>query len=298
MEIFKQLMRLKEHLAIWAFVIVLSILMLVVQHYASGLTKVFWLSLIPSIIIDSLFILIASYFIAYLLKKNEDSRVKIKVFKMLGKRYEKMIVNLGKDYITFLTKNSIEIADDVNNKVDIKRQLQELYTNTQSYVKSDFLKVGFEVNVVDNSIKTGNIFDNVKKTYLSVQQFTYYFKQKNSQEIDSFVSKYISVLPEELRESLFKVEDTLQSGIFTTGIEFGLPIDTSNAEFSPEEFAFVFKELGEEIYYLMTYFDKIQEVDTSKKFKGGLSRHFTAENLILSLLYLMLIYIIVYFLRM
>lgn len=64
---------------------------------------------------------------------------------------------------------------------------------------------------------------------MSVQQYTYYFKQKNSKEIDLFISKYISVLPDDLRES-----HTLQSAIFTTGIEFGLSSDTSNAVFSPD----------------------------------------------------------------
>jgi len=289
-------MTLKEHIAIWVFVIVLSIAMLTTQYFVEGLTKTFWLSLIPNVIIDCLFILIASYFIAFLLQKSQEKRVKNKVYKMLGKRYEKMIMNIAKDYITFLTKKPSKIADDIFNMADIKRQLKGIYTNTQDYVKSDFLRSGIDVNIVDNTIKTGNIFDNVKETKWSVQQYTYYFKQKNSKEIDEFISKYISVLPDELRESLFRIEDTLQSGIFTTGIEFGLTIDTSNAVFSPDEFALVFKELGEDIYFLLTYFEDMQEADdSSKKSKGGLAHLLTAENFILSLLWLMLIYIMIDF---
>ena len=137
---FKKLMTLKEHITIWAFVIVLSIVMLVIQHYANRLTKVFWLSLIPSIIIDSLFILIASYFIAFLLQKNEERRAKNKVYKMLGKRYEKMVMGLAKDYITFITKKPCETKGGINNMEDVKEQVYSLNTDMKTHIQSDFFK--------------------------------------------------------------------------------------------------------------------------------------------------------------
>ncbi|WP_430507765.1 hypothetical protein [Rossellomorea marisflavi] len=293
---FKKLMTFKEHIAIWAFVIVLSTVMLVIQHYANGLTKVFWLSLIPSIIIDSLFILIGSYLIAYLLQKNEEKRAKNKVYKMLGKRYENMVMGLAKDYITFITKKPCETKKDVNNRVDVKEQVFSLYTNIKNHVKSDFLSKNIEVLLFNPQIQSNNIFDMFQEIQWSVQQYTKHFKDENSKNMDSFITKYISVIPEDLRERLFKVEDTLQSGIFTTGMDFNVQLNTTNAIFSPDEFALVFKELGEDIYFLLTYFEEIQEADdASKKSKGGFAHLITAENIIQSLLWLMLIYIIIDF---
>lgn len=293
---FKKLMTLKEHIAIWIFVIVLSIVMLVIQHYRTGLTEVFWLSLIPSIIVDSLFILIGSYFIAYLLQKNEEKRAKSKVYKMLGKRYEKMVMGLAKDYINFITKKPCETKGDINNIEDVKKQVLNLHTNIQTHVKSDFLSKHVKVVEFNSKVQTNNIFDMLKEVEWPAQQYTKYFKDKNSKDVDLFITKYISVIPEDLRERLFKVEDTLQSGIFTTLMDFNIPLNTTNAIFSTEEFALVFNELGEDIYFLLTYFEEVQEADdASKKYKGGPSHLFTAENFILSLLWLMLIYIMIDF---
>ncbi|MFK4411499.1 hypothetical protein ABH961_000036 [Bacillus sp. RC251] len=292
MKKFKKLMTLKEHIVIWIFVIALSIVMLIIQYYRTGLTEGFWLSLIPSIIIDSLFILIGSYFITYLLQKNEEKRAKNKVYKMLGKRYEKMVMELAKDYINFITKKPCETKGDINNIEDVKEQVLNLHTNIKTHVKSNFLSENVKVLEFDSTVQTNNILEMFKEVGWTVQTYTKYFKVKNSKDMDSFITKYISVIPEDLRERLFKVEDTLQSGVFTTPMDFNVPLNTTNAIFSPEEFALIFKELGEDIYFLLTYFEEIQEAENaSKKFKGGLFHLFTAENFILSLLWLMLIYI-------
>ncbi|MEE3954134.1 hypothetical protein [Peribacillus frigoritolerans] len=295
---FRKLMTLKEHITIWTFVIVLSIVMLIIQHYAKGLTKEFWLSLIPNVIIDCLFILIASYFIAFLMQKFEERKAKNKVYKMLGQRYEKMVMGLAKDYITFITKAPCETKEDINNMEDIKEQVLSLHTNIKTYIKSDFLSKSIKVLVFNPQSQTKNIFDMFQEVQCSVQQYTKHFKDENSKNMDSFITKYISVIPEDLRERLFKVEDTLQSGIFTTGIDFNVPLNTTNAIFSPEEFALVFKELGEDIYFLLNYFGEMQEVNSSKKSNGGLPHQIKAENFILGLLWLMLVYIMVDLVRL
>ena len=296
MEKINKLISLKEHLVIWTFVIVLSILMLIIQYYADGLTKVFWLSLIPSVIIDSLFILIGSYFIAYLIQKNEEKRAKNKVYNMLGKRYEKMVEQLAKDYITLVTKKPCETKGDINNIEDLKEQVFKLHTNIQNYVKSDFLSKNVKVLLFNSHTHSNNIFDMFQEVESSVQQYTKYFKDKNSKSMDSFITKYISVIPDNLREKIFKVEDTLQSGIFTTPMDFNIVLDTFNAKFSTDEFALVFKELGEDIYFLLSYFEEIQEAkNVQKKSRGGLAHLLTPENFLLSLLCLMLIYITIDF---
>ncbi|RSK27476.1 hypothetical protein EJF36_11595 [Bacillus sp. HMF5848] len=288
----KRLLSFKEHFIIWIFVIFLSVSLLLIQHLTGGLTEQFWLSFIPSTIIDSVFILIASYLIAYLLQRNEKRKLKEKVYKMLGTRYESMVMNIVKDFIAYITKEPTKVAKDVSNMKDIKQQLENIKNNTNDYVREDFLRKGIRSLIIDNSINTGNIFDSFKEVELSVQQYTNYFKERHSKEIDAFISKYISVIPDDLRERIFKVEDTLQGNLFLTGREHGLTIDLSRATFDPEQIATSLGEFGEDIHLLLTYFEDIKDENEPKESKGWL-RKLDDEKLIMGILYVLLSIVVV-----
>ncbi|WLR44117.1 hypothetical protein LC087_08525 [Bacillus carboniphilus] len=285
----KKLIPIKEHIIIWLMVLGLSVTLIFTQYFADGLTKQFWLSFIPSIIIDGIFILIASYLISYLLKKNEKRKTKEKVYRMLGTRYEIMIMNFAKDYITYITKEPSEVSKGINNIQGIKSQVKSINSDLDNYVQADFFKKGIKVLLLDNRINTGNIFDNFREQVWSVPQYTNYFKQRHSKEIDAFINRYISVIPEELRERLFKVEDTLQSEVFTTGSEHGLPIDLSKATFNLKDLSKSIGELGQDIYLLLTYFEETQEDNTSKESNDVfLGKYLDDEKILLGLLCLML----------
>lgn len=271
----------------------LSITMLIIQFTVGELGKTFWLSLIPSVIIDGLFILIASYFIAFLLQKGEKRRAKNQVYKMLGNRYENMILKFAKDYITFITKKPCVTKDDINNTEDIKEQINDLSSNMQNYISSNFFKENIKVLLFNSQLPTNSIFDMFQEKQWTVQQYTQYMKDTHSKNMDLFITKYISVIPEDLRETLFRVEDTLQGNYFVTGIDFNVNLDTSNIYFNAEEFSLVFKELSKDIYYLLTYFEEIEGKKISKKFKGGLFHHLNSEILLYLILLPMVVYVLI-----
>lgn len=267
--------------------------MLYIQYSVGELGKLFWLSLIPSVIIDSLFILIASYFIAYFLQKGEKRRAKIQVYKMLGKRYEKIVMQFAKDYITFITKKPFKTKNDINNIEDVKEQINDLSSNMQKYITSNFFKENVKVLYFNDQLPTNNIFDMFQEKQWTVQEYTQHMKNTHSKNLDLFITKYISVIPQDLRETLFRVEDIMQGNYFVTGLDFNVNIDTSNAEFDTKEFSGFFRELGKDIYYLLTYFEGIEEIDASKKFRGGLFHNSNSETLLFIILLPMIVYVLV-----
>ncbi|MFC3210192.1 hypothetical protein [Planomicrobium okeanokoites] len=293
MQNFKRLISFKEHIIIWTFVLVLSIIMIYIQHTVGELGKTFWLSLIPSVIIDSLFILIASYFIAYFLRKSEKRRAKNQVYKMLGNRYEKMILNLAKDYITFITKKPVVTKNSIDNIEDVKEQIHELSINMQNYISSNFYKENVKVFFFDDQIKTNSISEMFQEKQWTVHRYIQYLKSTHLKNMDLFITKYISVIPEDLREILFRVEDTLQGNYFVTELDYAPKIDISIFYLNVEEFSEVFKELSKDIYYLLTYFEGIQENDTSKNFRGGLFHHSNSQILLFLILFPMLFYVLI-----
>ncbi|MFP3918549.1 hypothetical protein U5N28_12130, partial [Lysinibacillus telephonicus] len=255
----------REHKVILSFTLGIAFLMFLIQFLIDGeLDGDFWESLIPNVIIDMLGILITSYIISYLFLSSQEIKAKEKVHRMLGKRYEEMVMNLARDYITFLSKKPATVEKDIFNMESIIPQIKEINSNINNYIKEDFLKKGVSIIEFDNSIRSNSTLGKIRKKELTVQQYTYYFKKKNLSELDAFISKYLSVLPDDLRESIFRIEDLLKSGIFSTGIEVGIVLDTSEAKFDVKDFSNVFLNLGEEILFLLTYFRGRESVDTTK----------------------------------
>lgn len=284
----------REHKVILSFTLGIAFLMFLIQFLIDGeLDGDFWESLIPNVIIDMLGILITSYIISYLFLSSQEIKAKEKVHRMLGKRYEEMVMNLARDYITFLSKKPATVEKDIFNMESIIPQIKEINSNINNYIKEDFLKKGVSIIEFDNSIRSNSTLGKIRKKELTVQQYTYYFKKKNLSELDAFISKYLSVLPDDLRESIFRIEDLLKSGIFSTGIEVGIVLDTSEAKFDVKDFSNVFLNLGEEILFLLTYFRGRESVDTTKNNKVSLDYKLISENFILTILLFMLFFILI-----
>ncbi|MGG3192994.1 hypothetical protein [Priestia aryabhattai] len=272
LEKIKNLMGRKEHFLLISFTIITVIIMLLVQHFTDGLNRGFWLSLVPNVIIDMLSILITSYIIAVLLQKSEEKKAKERVYKMLGKRFELMMNRISKNYINLVTKKPCTTVspNDKQYLYDLILQIKELSSDNTEYIQKDFLKK--EVEYLGNELSELSLgFVNInhshrqaqgitlstlsEEKFASHQVFLNFFKKDTKEKIDSFVSKYVSVLPEELREKIFNLENSLLDNVFVTPLEFGVQLDISNAKFNVEDFQRAFKELGTDIYQLMIYFE-------------------------------------------
>lgn len=268
----KGLMGKKEHFLLISFTVATAIIMLLIQYYTDGLTREFWLSLVPNVLVDMLGILITSYIIASLLQKSEEKKAKERVYKMLGARFELMMNRISKNYINLVTKKPCTTVspNDKQYLYDLILQIKELTEDNTEYIQKDFLKK--EVEYLGNELSGVPLgFANVnhshgqaqsialstlsQEKFASHQVFLNFFKKDTKEKIDSFVSKYVSVLPEELREKIFNLENSLLDNVFITPLEFGVQLDISNAKFNVEDFQRAFKELGTDIYQLMIYFE-------------------------------------------
>ncbi|WP_214780631.1 hypothetical protein [Exiguobacterium sp. s22] len=255
MNYLRKLRKNKEHVVIFVMLIVLVIFALMFQYSFSGFHKDFWLSLIPNIIIDCLFIFIVSYLISSLLKSNEKKQMKTTAYKMLKLKYRKLSLNLGKRYVNYISKepHSSPTGDD-SLKVLISR-IENISENISDYVDKDFYKKDVKTLRVNPGASAYHIDELAQEQLVDMQNFTWYLKRESLNEIDTFLLKYSVILPDDLREILFDIDILLHSGFLMTGNEFNIDIDISNATFSIEELSNDMQKLGGKICELLKYFD-------------------------------------------
>lgn len=85
--------------------------------------------------------------------------------------------------------------------------------------------------------------ESVEKVY-GYQEFCEITKQTIRKSIDEFFIKYNSLIPEEVIVSLLTIYNYFMNPIFTTGLEQGIRIYLSNAQFSTKSFKEPIKEIG------------------------------------------------------
>ncbi|WP_310876546.1 hypothetical protein [Priestia megaterium] len=239
----------------WILVLVVLAIIstnIALQGYFKSLDSEFWFSLIPNFIADAISVLLSAYVITRLIQKGEERRAKEKVYKALGKRLDALNTKVAEKYIHFITKKPTKESEQ-----GLTNQVKDLSNNIELYVTSNFVREEIKVFSYNPSQPT-DIFNSVTEEMWSYQKFCYFFKKQLKESLDEFINRYISLLPEDLRENLFIIDDLLMTGIFVTPLEFGVELDISNAQIKEEDFQKVLSELGEEIYKLMNYFQEFK----------------------------------------
>lgn len=243
---------LKEDWILVSIVLAIILINIVLQGYFKNLDSDFWFSLIPNFIADAISVLLSAYVITRLIQRGEERRAKEKVYKALGKRLDALNNKVAEKYIHFITKKPAKESEQ-----GLINQVKDLSSNIELYVTANFVREGVKVFSYQPG-QTTDIFNSVTEEIWSYQKFCYSFKKQIKESLDEFISRYISLLPEDLRENLFIIDDLLMTGIFVTPLEFGIELDISNAQIKEEDFQKVLSELGEEIYKLMNYFQEFK----------------------------------------
>ncbi len=251
-----------------SFILIAAIMMISIniglQYFFGDLNQDFWMSLIPNFIADTINIVLTAYVITYLLRKGEEKRAKDKVNKMLGKRYNNMIQAICINYIHFTTKpvEHLDVSEQHllsarKNIAVLKRELQEVIDDIDRFINKDFIIHSSNVRVKHS---TGPSMYKYFDEFWDHYQFAYFFKSLAKNDLDKFTSKYISVLPDDLKENLFSLEDMfLDESVFLTPIEHGTgmqeisPTSKDNLEHHKE----VLKEMGIILMFLISYFEEV-----------------------------------------
>ncbi|MEC0668520.1 hypothetical protein P8864_22045 [Priestia flexa] len=250
----------REHLLIVLFTVGVALIMLLLQMVFSDVNAEFGLSLIPNFIADMIGILISSYIIAVLLQRSEEKKTKEKVYKMLGRKHLTMVDIMAQKYVHFITKNPCSVKGDESiAHQDLIEQVRNVRENISQYVQDDFLRKNVKVLAIGQAGNYKSIFDMFEEQMWSHQQFCHHFKHEMKNLLNLFISKYISVLPDDLREILFSIEDLMESGAFVTPLDHGINMQMNNVDFKKEDFINILVELGTEILSLMEYFKEFEQ---------------------------------------
>ena len=204
-------------------------------------------------LISDVVILFATVFILdRLIKRHYEKAAKLeeknKYLNTLGSRHESLAARLETSYVHFVTKVPPEFfKSDEARKKDTK--LIEVTNDLKRYVTKDFIKTDYEVIIIDPAQATTAYTANIPfQKFVKLQ-----FKDNILNVTKDYTERYLSFTPKEILESIFKIEDTLNSGVFATPEEHGLKVDISKAEFEPEVMLDKLEKIGNEIIKIKEY---------------------------------------------
>lgn len=171
-----------------------------------------------------------------LLEKHEIERKSLFISEAIKNEYIILLGTISQYYISYVTKKPPVTSKDL----DYDKTIDSVLNNLDEYIDENFLRNG--VTTIQPKMINGWI-ESVEKVY-GYQEFCEITKQTIRKSIDEFFIKYNSLIPEEVIVSLLTINNYFMNPIFTTGLEQGIRIDLSNAQFSTKSFKEPIKEIG------------------------------------------------------
>ncbi|MFP7255917.1 hypothetical protein [Terribacillus saccharophilus] len=171
-------------------------------------------SLLPNFIADLIFIPITVFLITWFLNKAEVKRTRQESFEMLGLIQIHLFKKIAKLYIHLITRESFSSTiDNSGTDVDymnLKEELKGIYMNIDSYVNEDFYDRNIEVTIIrgEDQISVTSL-EHLVIGQTTTFRFITLFKDEIRGELDSFIQKYMSIVPLDLREKLTRMENIL-----------------------------------------------------------------------------------------
>lgn len=238
----------KEHIFIITFTIITIGISFLILYSLKEVNREIIVSIIPGIMVEMLSILITYYFIAYLLSKSEEKKAKFKAYKLTRKRYKGLILDIGRKYVHLISRKPFGYKS--NECQEMKQKIEEIMNNLEQLVPPDFMNEKIEWHPIVQ--KPTEVSSEIKK--IEHQLFCKISKEENQKIFEEFISRYMGFLPDDLRESLLTVE-TLFQNTLATPLDFGLKI---GFEVDQKEYIRNLKTLGEELIFLLEYFDEFE----------------------------------------
>ncbi len=181
-----------------------------------------------------------------LLDKHDKKRKTTFINDSIKNEYISVLSTVSQYYISYVTKKPPTTSKDIDA---YDKVISDILNNIDSYVDENFLRNG--ISVIQPKVENGWI-NPVEKTF-SYQDFCEITKQTIRKVINEFFIKYNSLVPEEVIVNLSNIINYFMKPIFTTGLEQGIRIDLSNAQFEPKSFREPIKEIGNYILELYKY---------------------------------------------
>jgi hypothetical protein len=250
-----------EHLSLtlWAVGIAITLSIIFINLPEQSF-KTWILSLLPNFIADLFFIPITVFLITWFLNKAEQRRTRQESYDLLGLMQINMSTRIAKLYIQLIIKDApsqnLE-KTDLDDFNLIKNKLQDIKNNTDKYIGSDFYDKEVKVTVLVNKTeKMPSLFDHFAPGTATTLKFITHFKSVTHVEIATFIQKYISVVPTDLREKLIRIENILFSNALISPHDHVEEIGSYKfAKVNVEELRKQHKEIASVVYDYLTHFE-------------------------------------------
>jgi hypothetical protein len=248
-------MKLKLMLYVAVAVVILG---LIKQYLLAGFKDEFFDSFIINLITDSLSILITVLLVGELIKKQEQkekveeiTRQKKEQEKLIneimGNRLSKLFNEICSVYINFVLKKPLTTYKRQATYSDRRKAIESIIGNIDNYVVAGFRSKHIETVIVD----VKNQLKHVER-HIPFQEYCHgVFKSKINYVIGKFVERYISILPDDLRKAIYKIENAIDDFVFVTLYELGFP--NTPMPTSDEDILKLKKQLliiGEQLLYI------------------------------------------------
>ena len=212
----------------------------------SGFNKSIMESLNINFLTEMLGVIFTFFIVERLLAKQENNTKKEFIKNIIHNEYIQLLNSIGKLYITYITKNPPQTSGECSS---IRDAVAKTVSKIDDYVHSNFIRSN--IKVLRPVLRNQEI--QVHEEMCEYQQYCVAFKNTIKNNIDNFLLKYISKLPNDVVSKLSNMNNILLGAIFTTTIENGIYIDITNASFDPEDFKKPLKELGCNLIDLYKY---------------------------------------------
>lgn len=238
-------------LAVFIISLIAIAVLSAVQYAVFGYGQPFLEGMLLNLITDILMMVVTVFILERLIREHYKQEERKKYLNTLGSRHESLAAKLEYSYLHFVTKVPSQFFPrNEDRRKDTK--LVDVTNGLENFVTKDFTKRNYKVNLLDpydiTKVHTGEV---------SYQLFLKHeFRDKILQMTKEYTNRYIAILPKDILESLFKIEDLLNSGLFAVPEDHGLNADLSNAKFGIEAIQQMIdslEKIGKEIIKIKEY---------------------------------------------
>lgn len=229
----------------------------IIDYFALGFNMEFVGALAPNITTTFLELVITILLVDKLLDihKRKEER---KVFKeTIGRQYIAFVQVLSVQFINLVTKRPASFRGEPFKNEHIKQQIEGILNSLDSYIDENWFRQPIQVLIPNsNELKWS---EQLVDYQVYMERF---FKERLNKEITEFLGRFITILPDEIKLSIFKISDLLKSNLLVTPLQYGLKISMNNTRFEPNDIKMIMSDIGNEVIKLL---DNCIEIDKTIK---------------------------------
>ncbi|WP_413380316.1 hypothetical protein [Alkalihalobacillus sp. 1P02AB] len=221
-------------------------------------------SILLNLFVQLVFVIFLVYFVDEIIKdhdkelKDREERMKNALkekyewerFNKYTKiKYRLFVNNLAKHYVHIVTKKPPVFTN--KDLVYSRKEFEEIIKKIDTFIGEDFFNKNVKVDIINQE----NIF-RPDVHYVSHFKMLSYIKKNMKSDITEFLDKYVIILPETIVNSIYEIENLLESNFFQSPNDHFEHADNFKVgNFDKKMIEEKYRELGSKIVDLLKYVD-------------------------------------------